>query len=97
MRTLKEIKTILSKKKASLKKRYLLSEISIFGSYARGEQKKGSDLDILVEFDEIPDLFQYIKLENELEDLLGVKVDLVRKKSIREELKASILKETAEI
>ncbi|MEW6380673.1 MAG: nucleotidyltransferase family protein [bacterium] len=70
-----------------------MREIGIFGSYARGEQKKRSDVDILVEFDEVPDLFKFIELERYLEKLLKVKVDLVRKKAIWPELKDLILKE----
>ena len=78
-------------------KKYHLKEISIFGSYARGEQKKNSDLDILVEFNEAPDLFKFIHLERELKHLVGIKVDVVRKKALREELRAGILKEAAAI
>jgi len=47
---LEEIKNILKKHKEELKKKYGIKEIGIFGSYVRGENKKSSDLDILVEF-----------------------------------------------
>jgi predicted nucleotidyltransferase len=46
----------------------------------RGEQKGSSDVDVLVEFDDPIGLFEFMKLENYLSDLLGVKVDLVSKK-----------------
>ena len=52
-------------------------KVGIFGSFARGDNKKGSDIDILVEFKEAPSLLTLIKLENELSEILGVKVDLV--------------------
>jgi predicted nucleotidyltransferase len=52
-------------------------KVGLFGSFARGENKKGSDIDILVEFKESPSLLTLIKLENDLSDLLGIKVDLV--------------------
>lgn len=59
--------------------------------------KKRSDIDILVEFEEVPDLFRFLELERYLEGLLGLKVDLVRKKALREELKDTILSEVVNI
>ena len=51
--------------------------IGIFGSYARNEQTQGSDIDILVKFKKGITLLQLIRLENELSEKLGIKVDLV--------------------
>ena len=51
--------------------------IGIFGSYARNEQTEGSDIDILVKFKKGITLLQLIRLENELSEKLGIKVDLV--------------------
>jgi len=93
MKQIEEIKAILAKNKSKLFKEYKIKEIGIFGSCVRGEQKRGSDVDILVEFDEVPDLLKFIEIESRLEDILGVKVDLVRKSAIREELKEIILDE----
>ena len=93
MKTVKEIQSVLSKHKEGLMKRYKIKELGIFGSYVRGEQKRGSDIDILVEFDEIPDIYQFIDLEDDLRKLLKKKVDLVRKGAIRPELKDVILNE----
>ena len=93
MKTVQEIQLVLSKHKEVLMKRYKIKELGIFGSYVRGEQKRGSDIDILVEFDEIPDIYQFIDLEDDLRKLLKKKVDLVRKGAIRPELKDVILKE----
>ena len=70
-----------------------MKDIGIFGSYVRNEQKKRSDLDILVDFYELPDLFQLIDLEDYLKKLLKKKVDLIRKGAIRAELKEIILNE----
>lgn len=64
--------------------------IGIFGSYARGEQNESSDLDILIDFDETINLLELIGLEQELTDLLGVKVDLVTLKSVHPSLKPYI-------
>jgi len=57
------------------------------------EQKQGSDLDILVDFEESPSLLTFIHMENELSELLGVKIDLVTKDSLHPMLRESILKE----
>jgi len=97
MESLEEINEILKNCRKELYEKYKVKEIGIFGSYARGEQKKRSDVDILVEFDEVPDLFKFIELERYLEKLLKAKVDLVRKNSIRSELKDLILKEVVYI
>ncbi len=84
-KSLDEIKKILKEHEKELKEKYGLKEIGIFGSYLRGEAKKGSDVDILVEFD--PDakisLLYFVELENYLSDLLGVKVDLVEKSALK--------------
>ncbi|MCD6484501.1 MAG: nucleotidyltransferase family protein [Candidatus Odinarchaeota archaeon] len=93
MITLDEIKRKLSCHKEEIKKRYNVKELRVFGSFVRGEEKETSDIDILVEFEETPDLLKFIELERFLEELLGIKVDLVRKEVIRPELKTRILRE----
>ena len=93
MTNLTDIRTTLSKQKADLKRRYRLKQIGVFGSFARNEQKESSDIDILVQYDEVPDLFKFIDLELELEDILKHKVDLVRREAVRPELKDIIEKE----
>jgi predicted nucleotidyltransferase len=97
MKSLKEVITILSAHKEELKRRYKIKEIGIFGSFAKNEQRETSDVDILVEFDEVPDLLKFIEMERYLEMLLGLKVELVRKKAIRDELKPQILKEVINV
>jgi predicted nucleotidyltransferase len=91
---LDEVKKILENHKKTLGQNFRVKEIGIFGSYARGEQRDRSDVDVLVEFDEPVSLLGVVKLENYLSDLLHVKVDLVPKKDIRQELREGILKET---
>ena len=76
-----------------LRKKYHVKKIGIFGSFARGEQKKGSDLDILVEFKIPVGFFQFIRLENFLSQTLGKKVDLVSKKAIKPAVRKKIFKE----
>ena len=70
----------------------------IFGSYARGEQKKRSDIDILIKVRRKKfSLLDLIGLEMELEQKLGKKVDLLTNKGINQHLKENILKEEVRI
>jgi len=65
------------------KNQYKIRSLGLFGSYVRGEQKKNSDVDILVEFCETPGLFTFIRLEEELSRIIGCKADLVMKNSFQ--------------
>lgn len=95
MKTIVEIKKKLSEHKKELKKNYKIKEIGIFGSYARGTQRKKSDVDVLVEFENDAETFDnYMELKFFLERILKAKVDLVIKDSIKERIKGSILKST---
>lgn len=98
-KSIEEVKEILKKHKEEVSRKYKVSEIGIFGSFVRGEQRKKSDIDILVEFDErnIPGLIKFIEMERYLEKLLRKKVDLVRKGGIRRELRDTILREVVYI
>ena len=91
MKSIADIKSIIEKHRETLSKQYSVKDIGVFGSYVKNKQNAGSDIDILVEFNEIPDLIKFIELENYLEDLLKIKVDLVEKSSIRPQLKKNIL------
>ena len=77
-------------------KKFDPQKVGIFGSFARGDNKKGSDIDILVEFKKIPSLLALIKLENDLSDILGTKVDIVttgalKNKRIRKSIKKDLI------
>ncbi|MBU3925781.1 nucleotidyltransferase family protein [Patescibacteria group bacterium] len=98
-KNIKKIEKILKDLKPILRDKYNISEIGVFGSYVRGEQKSGSDLDILVEFDESASfgLFKFIEMENYLSDQLGIKVDLVMKDSLKPRIGEVILKEVITI
>ena len=83
MKTIEEIQSILKNNKTYLFKEYPIKSMAIFGSYSRNEQVDNSDLDIVVEFkDKIG--IRFIDLANELESLIGFKVDLVSKKGIKD-------------
>ena len=76
-----------------LKEKYHVSYMGIFGSYIRGEQRPGSDLDILVEISKTPTIFKFVNLENYLSDALGVKADLVMKDALKPNIGRHILSE----
>ncbi len=76
-----EHKELFEKITAFLKKEGA-TKIWVFGSYARGEEKTESDIDILVEFSSTKSLLTMVRIERELSDFLGVKVDLLTEASI---------------
>jgi len=77
MKTLDEIKNVLREDKKYLKETYGVLDLQIFGSYARGEQTEDSDVDLLVTFSRPLGGFAFIDLADELEQILGMKVDLL--------------------
>ncbi|MBS7645543.1 nucleotidyltransferase family protein [Candidatus Bathyarchaeota archaeon] len=85
--------------KPSLKEEFNVKSIGIFGSYIRGEEKRGSDLDILVEFEDSADLslLDFIELENYLSAELGVRVDLVEKSTLKPRIGKRILEEVVNL
>ncbi|MGD0646237.1 MAG: nucleotidyltransferase family protein [Candidatus Bathyarchaeia archaeon] len=93
MQDVEDIKRILLRNKAELRKRFKVKTIGVFGSYVRGKQKRQSDLDVLVEFEEPIGLFEFMDLEICLTNLLSVKVDLVSKKALKPHIGEHILEE----
>lgn len=93
--TLQTLRDRLAQLLPDLQKTYGITRLGIFGSYRRGEQNPNSDLDLLVEFH--PDrrfgLLTFCKIENELSDYLGVKVDLVMKSGLKPKIGDRILAE----
>lgn len=76
-----------------LKSKYHVKRIGIFGSFVRGEQRIGSDVDLLVEFKTPVGFFEFIRLENFLSRALHKKVDLISKKALKTAIKKEIFKE----
>lgn len=77
-----------------LRQRYGVKDLWLFGSYVRAEQNEVSDLDVLVSF-ENPNLslIEFIQLEHKLSDLLGVRVDLVEKETLKPGIGQRVLQE----
>ena len=99
MQSLEKIKSTLSNHKQELSENYKIKEIGVFGSYVKGNQKKHSDVDILVEFEARADLglLDFIGLENHLSELLGTKVDLVEKQTLKPRIGKHVLDEVVRI
>lgn len=91
--SISEILKILSSVKAEAKQRFKAEIRGIFGSYVRDEQKKSSDLDVLVEFEKGANLLDLVGLALFLEEKLHVKVDVVPESALREEIRQFVLKE----
>ncbi len=93
MTSFNEMATILKMYKTELQQKYGVKEISIFGSYVRGEQNETSDVDILVDFDKPIGMFKFLELEEYLSELLQVQVDLVSKAALKPRIGQYILQE----
>jgi len=87
----------IKKKIVPVLKKFNVTKAGIFGSYARGEQKKRSDVDILIELDNSADLFDLIRLQANLEKEVKRKVDLVEYSLIRQEIRENILNDEVQI
>ena len=98
MINLQEIKQTLKERMPEIKEKYGVKNLYIFGSYVRGEQTPESDIDILVEFEKGKKTFRnYMGLKFYLEELFGIKVDLVIKEAVRKELKKYIYAEAVNV
>jgi len=92
MKTLAQLKESLNQYRSTLQDEYKVVRLGVFGSYARGTPDEESDVDILVELQE-PLGLKFIDLKDYLEQILGLKVDLVTPQALKPRLRASILAE----
>ena len=76
------ILTILKANKARLQREFPLHRLALFGSWARGDQREDSDVDVLVEVDPAIGL-RFVTLAERLESLLNQEVDLVSRRAIK--------------
>lgn len=91
--TINEFAKKLRNEKGYLERRFKIREIGAFGSFIHNAQKEDSDLDILVDFNTTPGLFDFMRLEEYIGNLLGVKVDLVMKSALKKHIGKRILEE----
>ena len=92
MYTLDQILHILRQHKPELQRKYPVSGIAVFGSYARGEATAASDLDIAVDING-PMGLSFVAMANEIENLFGIKTDVVPRRSIKPEFLPSVEKD----
>jgi predicted nucleotidyltransferase len=91
--TLGDLLAVLRPYQPMLRKRYGIRSLGVFGSYVRGDANHQSDLDILVEYERPPTLFEFVRLQNQLSDIVGVQVDLVMKSTLKPKIGERILAE----
>jgi len=92
-RTLEEIRSTLGAMLPELRRRYPISYLGVFGSWARREQREGSDPDLLVDFDEPVDLFACARLQEEIAYRMGMPVDLVHRPELKPAIGRNVLRE----
>ena len=98
VQTKDELLVVLKSCREGLTERFGVIDLAVFGSFAKELQKKRSDVDILVELDKPHKTFDnYMELKFYLSRVIGGKVDLVLKDSVREELKARIFREAVHV
>lgn len=84
---------VIKQKILPILKKNNVTRAGIFGSYARGEQRKKSDIDILIKLNDDRGLIEFIALKNTLERAIQLKVDLIEYDCLRPEIKKQVLKE----
>jgi len=94
MKSSEEVLKILKKELPHLKEKFNVKSIGVFGSFAREEQRRKSDIDVLVEFEKPVGFFKFIELEDYLGERLGAKVDLATPDALKPLIKPYIMKET---
>lgn len=88
-----EIINIIKSSMPVLETRYGVKRLGLFGSYVRGQQRRKSDIDLLVSFTHDIDLFEFLDLREFLEDRLRHKVDLVMESALKPAIGRRILAE----
>ncbi|MEW6745472.1 MAG: nucleotidyltransferase family protein [Planctomycetota bacterium] len=81
MKTRDEVLRILGDARLELSRRFGVKRLALFGSYARGEQREESDVDILVEVDPSIGL-AFVDLADRIEEILGIRAEVVSKRAI---------------
>lgn len=82
-----------SKKVSAVCEKEDINYLGLFGSFARGEENEKSDVDILINFNEVKSFFQLGRIQETLENLFNRKVDLILKDNLKESLKNYILQD----
>ena len=97
MKKYSDLAELLHQRLPELQKRFGVKSMGIFGSYVRGEQRTDSDLDILVDYNKLPSLFEFIRLEDYLSQFAGVEVDLVMEDGLKPRIGERLLQEVIRV
>jgi len=92
-----EYAQVLREHLPDLGERYGVESLGIFGPYVRGEQSKGSHLDLLVDLNRSIGLFDFVGLQDDISKILGIKVDLVREQGLELQVGEQILAEVVRV
>ena len=92
-----EALNILVVHRRELRERFGVKSLRLFGSVARDEASEQSDVDVLVDFDETPSLFGFLRLRGYLRDLLGAKVDLITETGLKERARPYVEKDAVNV
>lgn len=95
--TYKRYLEILHQHLPELREQFGVKSLGVFGSYVRGQQRKDSDLDVLVNFERSPTLIQFIELEDQLSQLTGLKIDLVMEDNLKPAIGKRVLSEVVRV
>jgi hypothetical protein len=90
--TREDIKKLL-RENADMLKKYKVNKLGIFGSYVKGKARKRSDVDLLVDFEENIDLFEFIHLVDDIQAILKIKVDLATPDAIKPYIRSKVMSE----
>ena len=74
-------------------RKYKVTKVGIFGSYLTGKVRKKSDVDLLVDFEEVIDLFEFVHLNDEIQQILKTKVDLATPDAVKPYIRPKIMNE----
>lgn len=88
---------MLSACAAELRRRFGISELSLFGLVARDEAGESSDVDVLVSFEHPPSFTDFMELKFELEDRLGNRVDLVTRSGLKPRVRPHVEREVLRV
>ncbi|MHC1757492.1 MAG: nucleotidyltransferase family protein [Methanosarcina sp.] len=88
-----QIRLLILEREDEIKEKFKAEVVEIFGSYVQGEEKEGSDIDVLVRFEGGASLFEFVGLGDYLEDLFGISVDVVSERALHPMMKDDVLRE----
>ena len=93
----KSLRAVLQSHLDEIRTQFHVESLAIFGSVSRGTDSSDSDIDILVRYTNTPGIFEFLRLKQYLESLVGRPVDLVTEGALKKQLKDGILREAIRV